>query len=56
MQPHVEANITRKSNAIVDFTVHLFSHVTEVIIFIWLGIVSFELDWGKYGALEKFKL
>ena len=49
MRPHVEANITRQSKVIVDFAVHLFSHVGEVIIFIWLGLVAMETNWTLYG-------
>lgn len=48
MKPHVEENITQESKHTVHALIHFTSHVGEVSIFIWLGLVTIQTDWSSY--------
>lgn len=48
MRPHVEVNIEPQSKITLNYVIHFLSHVGEVSIFIWLGLVTVQLDWAQY--------
>lgn len=48
MRPHVENNIHAESKFTMNMVTHFLSHVGEVSIFVWLGLVTVQSDWTKY--------
>ena len=40
MRPYVEANISTKNQVTIDYSIKLMAHIAEMMVFIFLGIVT----------------
>ena len=52
MRPYVEANISPENKTVIDYSIKIMAHIAEMMVFIFLGIVTSSV----FDSEEPFEL